>query len=133
VDVHVPRAAGELAGVEPALREREHARRGVVVEQAFDVRTHRLGVAGHVGVAVGVAVDGRGRDETVDVLGLDDIRPQQELTLVVTRTDGSKQELKVKSRIDTAIEVDYYKHGGILPYVLRELINSAGPASAKAA
>jgi aconitate hydratase len=72
-------------------------------------------------------------DETVDVLGLDDIRPQQELTLVVTRTDGSKQELKVKSRIDTAIEVDYYRHGGILPYVLRELIGKAGPAAAKAA
>jgi len=39
----------------------------------------------------------------------------------------------VKSRIDTAIEVDYYKHGGILPYVLRELIGRAGPAKAKAA
>ncbi|MGE3162812.1 MAG: aconitate hydratase AcnA, partial [Burkholderiales bacterium] len=67
-------------------------------------------------------------DETIDVLGLDDIRPQQTLTLVVTRADGSKQELKVKSRIDTAIEVDYYKHGGILPYVLRELISKAGAA-----
>jgi aconitate hydratase len=69
-------------------------------------------------------------DETVDVLGLDDIRPQQELTLVVTRADGSRQELKVKSRIDTAIEVDYYKHGGILPYVLRELVSKAGAAKA---
>jgi len=69
-------------------------------------------------------------DETIDVLGLDDIRPQQTLTLVVTRADGSKQELKVKSRIDTAIEVDYYKHGGILPYVLRELISKAGAAKA---
>jgi aconitate hydratase len=72
-------------------------------------------------------------DETVDVLGLDDIRPQQELTLVVRRADGSKQELKVKSRIDTAIEVDYYRHGGIQPYVLRELISRAGPSAAKAA
>jgi len=71
-------------------------------------------------------------DETVDVLGLDDIRPQQELTLVVTGADGARRELKVKSRIDTAIEVDYYKHGGILPYVLRELMRKAGP-SAKAA
>jgi len=71
-------------------------------------------------------------DETVDVLGLDDLRPQQELTLAITRADGSRQELKVKSRIDTAIEVDYYRHGGILPYVLRELISKAGPA-AKAA
>ena len=43
------------------------------------------------------------------------------------------QQIKVKSRIDTAIEVDYYKHGGILPYVLRELLGKAGPAAAKAA
>ena len=41
--------------------------------------------------------------------------------------------IKVKSRIDTAIEVDYYKHGGILPYVLRELIGRAGPAKKVAA
>jgi aconitate hydratase len=72
-------------------------------------------------------------DETVDVLGLDDIRPQQELTLVVTRADASRQELKVKSRIDTPVEVDYYRHGGILPYVLRELISKAGPAAKAAA
>jgi len=72
-------------------------------------------------------------DETIDVLGLQDIRPQQELTLVIQRADGTRRELKVKSRIDTAIEVDYYKHGGILPYVLRELISKAGPAKAKAA
>jgi len=72
-------------------------------------------------------------DEQVDVLGLDDIRPQQELTLVVQRADGSRRDVKVKSRIDTAIEVDYYKHGGILPYVLRELMAKAGPAAAKAA
>jgi len=61
-------------------------------------------------------------DELIDVLGLDDIHPQQELTLVIQRADGTRQEVKVKSRIDTPIEVDYYKHGGILPYVLRELM-----------
>ncbi len=72
-------------------------------------------------------------DETIDVLGMDDIRPQQELTLIITRADGSKQELKVKSRIDTPIEVDYFMHGGILPYVLRELISKAGSAATKAA
>jgi len=70
-------------------------------------------------------------DETIDVLGLEDLRPQQEITVVVTRADGSRQELKTQSRIDTAIEVDYFLHGGILPYVLRELISKA--ASAKAA
>jgi aconitate hydratase len=72
-------------------------------------------------------------DEQIDVLGLDDIRPQQELTLVIQRADGSRREVKVKSRIDTAIEVDYYKHGGILSYVLRELMAKAGPAAVKAA
>jgi len=70
-------------------------------------------------------------DESIDIQGLDDIRPQQELTLVIRRADGTAQSVKVKSRIDTAIEVDYYKHGGILPYVLRELISA--PAASKAA
>jgi aconitate hydratase len=64
-------------------------------------------------------------DEEIDVLGLDDIRPQQELTLVIRRANGTRQEVKVKSRIDTPIEVDYYKHGGIMPYVLRELLAKA--------
>jgi aconitate hydratase len=64
-------------------------------------------------------------DEEIDVLGLDDIRPQQELTLVIRRADGTRRDLKVKSRIDTAIEVDYYKHGGIMPYVLRGLLAQA--------
>jgi aconitate hydratase len=72
-------------------------------------------------------------DETIDVLGLDDIEPQQSLKLRITMADGRKVELPVKSRIDTAIEVDYYLHGGILPYVLRELMRRAGPAKAKAA
>ena len=72
-------------------------------------------------------------EETIDVLGLDDIRPQQELQLRIRKADGSEKQIGIKSRIDTAIEVDYYKHGGILPYVLRELMASAGPASARAA
>jgi aconitate hydratase len=46
---------------------------------------------------------------------------------------GGRRELKVKSRIDTPVEVDYYRHGGILPYVLRELISKAGSSKAKAA
>ena len=68
-------------------------------------------------------------DETIDVVGTDDIRPQQELELTIRKPDGSDRTIKVKSRIDTAIEVDYYKHGGILPYVLRELLGSAESAS----
>ncbi len=66
-------------------------------------------------------------DEVIDIVGMDDIRPQQDLTLVVRFSDGHTKQLKVRSRIDTPIEVDYYKHGGILPYVLRELM--AGPSA----
>jgi aconitate hydratase len=68
---------------------------------------------------------GIGGDEEISILGMDQIRPQQELTLAIERKDGSVQDVKVKSRIDTAIEVDYYKHGGILPYVLREILAAA--------
>src|SRR5260221_483494 len=71
-------------------------------------------------------------DETIDVLLPADIRPQQELQLKITKPDGSERQITVKSRIDTPIEVDYYKHGGIQPYVLREIIGKAGPAKAKA-
>jgi aconitate hydratase len=72
-------------------------------------------------------------DETIDVLLPDRIVPQQEIGLVIARADGTRQEIRTRSRIDTAIEVDYYRHGGILPYVLRELIASAGPSRSKAA
>jgi aconitate hydratase len=68
-------------------------------------------------------------EETIDVVGLSDIRPQQELSLIIKKPDGSQREITVKSRIDTAIEVDYYRHGGILPYVLRELLGAARTAS----
>ena len=61
-------------------------------------------------------------------------RPQQELTLVIrTRRRQRAAKSPVKLRIDTPIEVDYYQHGGILPFVLRELMGRAGPAKAKAA
>ncbi len=62
-------------------------------------------------------------DEQFDLLGLaGQLKPQQDVTLVITRKDGSKKEVKVLLRIDTPIEVDYYLHGGILPFVLRELL-----------
>ena len=61
-------------------------------------------------------------DEEFDILGADDLRPQQDITLVIRRRDGSRREVVLISRIDTPIEVDYYLHGGILPFVLRELI-----------
>lgn len=65
-------------------------------------------------------------DETFDILGIDEaLYPQQELQLRITSPSGSQRTVPVLCRIDTPIEVDYYKHGGILPYVLRELIQKA--------
>jgi len=65
-------------------------------------------------------------DEEFDVLGVDGaIRPQQDVTLVIKTADGTRKEVKVLLRIDTPIEVDYYRHGGILPYVLRQLVAAA--------
>ncbi|MGZ3158370.1 MAG: aconitate hydratase AcnA [Burkholderiaceae bacterium] len=62
-------------------------------------------------------------EETFDLKGIEsDIKPQQVVTLVINRKNGQKQEVKVLLRIDTPIEVDYYKHGGILPFVLRQLL-----------
>ena len=61
--------------------------------------------------------------ETFDLKGLEgNLRPQQEVTLVIHRANGQSQDVKVLLRIDTPIEVDYYKHGGILPFVLRQLL-----------
>ncbi len=72
-------------------------------------------------------------DETIDVVLPAEIVPQQDLALAIRRSDGSESRISVRSRIDTAIEVDYYKHGGILPFVLRELMTTERPAKAKAA
>jgi aconitate hydratase len=65
-------------------------------------------------------------DEQFDIIGVDQhLAPQQDLTLRIRRADGRVQDVTVLSRIDTAIEVDYYRHGGILPYVLRDLLQRA--------
>ncbi|MFA6902861.1 MAG: aconitate hydratase [Gallionellaceae bacterium] len=62
-------------------------------------------------------------DETFDLGGIDEnLKPQQDVTLTIRRKDGSTQQVELLLRIDTPIEVDYYRHGGILPFVLRELI-----------
>ncbi|MCJ0764238.1 aconitate hydratase AcnA [Variovorax terrae] len=61
-------------------------------------------------------------DETIDVVVGGDLRPQADVTLVIHRADGRRQEVAVRLRIDTPIEVDYYQHGGILPFVLRQLL-----------
>lgn len=62
-------------------------------------------------------------NESFDLLGIEhNIKPQQEVTLVIKRANGQTQQAKLLLRIDTPIEVDYYRHGGILPFVLRQLL-----------
>jgi aconitate hydratase len=60
--------------------------------------------------------------ELVEIVPDPELRPQSDAQLIVTRADGSKEEITVTLRIDTPIEVDYYQHGGILPFVLRQLL-----------
>ena len=59
--------------------------------------------------------------ESFDLLGLDNLQPQKNIMLVIYKSDGSYREVSLRCRIDTDIEVDYYHHGGILRYVLRNL------------
>ncbi|PAW68013.1 MAG: aconitate hydratase 1 [Opitutia bacterium Tous-C1TDCM] len=100
----------------------------VVVAQSFE-RIHRSNLVG-MGVlplqfkegttAQTLKLDG---SETYDVVGLgSDLKPQQDLTLRITRKDGTVEHVAVRCRIDTPIEIDYYQHGGILPYVLRQIV-----------
>jgi aconitate hydratase len=100
-----------------------------VVAESFE-RIHRSNLVG-MGVlpcqfpdgtnAKSLGLDGT---ETFDVIGLDaGCTPRQQLTLVVHRADGRTDSVPIRSRIDTPIEVDYYQHGGILPYVLRQIVS----------
>jgi aconitate hydratase len=104
----------------------------VVVAQSFE-RIHRSNLVG-MGVLPLQFKDGATAQslgltgtETYDVLGLgSDLKPQQDLTLRITSQDGQSRDIAVACRIDTPIEIDYYQHGGILPYVLRQLVAQAG-------
>ena len=99
-----------------------------VVAQSFE-RIHRSNLVGmgvlplqfHEGTTVqSLGLDGT---ETYDLTGLGpDLKPQQDLTLSFTRANGRTESVQVRCRIDTPIEIDYYQHGGILPYVLRQLL-----------
>jgi aconitate hydratase len=100
-----------------------------VVAQSFE-RIHRSNLVG-MGVlpcqfkegtnAASLKLDGT---ETFDITGLEggEVQPRQDVTLTVHRADGSTEHVPVVLRIDTPIEIDYYLHGGILPYVLRQLL-----------
>jgi aconitate hydratase len=102
-----------------------------VVAQSFE-RIHRSNLVG-MGVlplqfkegttAATLGLDG---SETYAVLGLGHaLKPQQDLTLRITRKGGENLDVPVRCRIDTPIEIDYYQHGGILPYVLRQILANA--------
>jgi aconitate hydratase len=65
-------------------------------------------------------------DETVTITGLaEGLKPRAAMTVEITRADGTKAEAQVLCRIDTLDELDYYKNGGIMPYVLRNLARAA--------
>ena len=100
----------------------------VVVAQSFE-RIHRSNLVG-MGVlplqfkegttAQTLKLDG---SETYDVVGLSPaLKPQQDISLRITRKDGAVETVPVRCRIDTPIEIEYYQHGGILPYVLRQIV-----------
>ncbi|HVQ04372.1 MAG TPA: aconitate hydratase, partial [Burkholderiaceae bacterium] len=65
---------------------------------------------------------GIGGDERIDIEIGPVLKPQSDAKMVINRQDGARREVPLTLRIDTAIEVDYYKHGGILPFVLRQLL-----------
>jgi aconitate hydratase len=99
-----------------------------VVAASFE-RIHRSNLVG-MGVLPLQFADGTNAQtlglngsETYAISGLSDaIQPGQTVTLEITRKNGKRESVPVKLRIDTPIEIDYYRHGGILPFVLRELM-----------
>jgi aconitate hydratase len=99
-----------------------------VITQSFE-RIHRSNLVG-MGVLPLQFKDGENAqtlgligNESFDLIGLGgDVKPSQDVTLVINKTDGTKQEVSLTLRIDTPIEIEYFKNGGILPYVLRQLV-----------
>ncbi|MGD9668663.1 MAG: aconitate hydratase AcnA [Hyphomicrobiaceae bacterium] len=97
-----------------------------VIAQSFE-RIHRSNLVG-MGIVPFVFEDGLSwqalglkGDETVTIRGLSDVRPRQKMTAEITFADGSKKDVPILCRIDTLDEIEYFKNGGILHYVLRNL------------
>jgi len=100
-----------------------------VVAKSFE-RIHRSNLIGMGVLALqfkgndSVATLGITGEETYSITGTEhDLKPQQDVDLTITYKDGKTKTVKVLCRIDTPIEVEYYKQGGILPYVLRQLLS----------
>ncbi len=101
-----------------------------VIAESFE-RIHRSNLVG-MGVIPFEFTGGDSRkslgltgDETVSIHGLDTIQPLQEVPCTITLGDGTVKEITLKCRIDTAIEIEYIEHGGVLHYVLRNLAQAA--------
>ena len=101
-----------------------------VVAESFE-RIHRSNLVG-MGVIPFEFTNGDTRktlgltgEETVSISGLDTIKPLQEVPCKITMADGTVKDIIIKCRIDTAIEIEYIEHGGVLHYVLRDLAKSA--------
>jgi aconitate hydratase len=101
-----------------------------VIAESFE-RIHRSNLVG-MGVLPLLFPEGVTRhtlglkgDETIDIVGLEALRPRMDLALHIHRPDGSTEELNVVCRVDTLDEVNYYRHGGILQYVLRGMAKAA--------
>jgi len=103
----------------------------VVVASSFE-RIHRSNLIG-MGVLPMQFIAGDSHEslnldgtETFSLLGIDDdLKPAQEAILEITRADGTVNPVPLSARIDTPIEVEYYRHGGILQYVLRSLLDTS--------
>jgi aconitate hydratase len=100
-----------------------------VVARSYE-RIHRSNLVGMgilpVQLDEGVSAQSLGLDgtERYDLLGVAGrLAPRQRARLVVIRRDGRTEEIPVTVRIDTPIEAEYYRHGGIMPYVLRQLLS----------
>lgn len=101
-----------------------------VIAESFE-RIHRSNLVG-MGVIPFEFTGGDSRktlgltgEETVSIIGLDSVKPLQELPCRIEMVDGSVKEITLKCRIDTAIEIEYVEHGGVLHYVLRNLAKAA--------
>ena len=101
-----------------------------VIVESFE-RIHRSNLVG-MGVLPLLFKEGTTRqtldikgDEIIDILGLDDLRPRMDLALRIHRSGGAVDEIPVICRVDTLDEVNYYRHGGILQYVLRGMAKAA--------
>jgi aconitate hydratase len=101
-----------------------------VIVESFE-RIHRSNLVG-MGVMPLTFKDGMDRkslgitgEEIIDIVGLDDITPRMDLSLVIHRPDGKVDTVPVLCRVDTLDEVSYYRHGGILQYVLRGMAKAA--------